>query len=385
MATRARAPARGARAGGAAIRELARPRRPPRPRRARARTRRRARSRARTRSAGRSRARARRRGRRAGARDRAAPPGRRAAARGAARARARARSRASRPRRPRTAPARRTRPPAARGACGSTSSAPPESDGPAERQVLAHGAKRLELDAASPNARTIAHGSAPANEKRPSAPPELRAVEPPGAGAAVQRVGDGQQRSGRRQLPHRAGDCASPRIGARTATTDGRRPRSTCAASGEIMPAFPAPRRIALPARRTPDGREIAPITLSVHDAGEGPAVVLSHGFPELAWSWRHQFAPLVEAGFRVIAPDQRGYGASDRPEPIEAYDIHHLTGDLVGAARRARRREGGLRRARLGRDGRVVDAGAPPRARGRRGRRQHAEPAARPARRRPR
>ena len=97
------------------------------------------------------------------------------------------------------------------------------------------------------------------------------------------------------------------------------------------MPAFPAPRRIALPARRTPDGREIAPITLAVHEAGGGPAVVLSHGFPELAWSWRHQFGALVEAGFRVIAPDQRGYGVSDRPEEIEAYDIHHLTGDLVG------------------------------------------------------
>jgi pimeloyl-ACP methyl ester carboxylesterase len=97
------------------------------------------------------------------------------------------------------------------------------------------------------------------------------------------------------------------------------------------MTAFPSPRRIALPARRAPDGREIAPISLSVHDAGNGTAVVFSHGFPELAYSWRSQFGPLVEAGFRPIAPDQRGYGASDRPEPIEAYDIHHLTSDLVG------------------------------------------------------
>jgi pimeloyl-ACP methyl ester carboxylesterase len=97
------------------------------------------------------------------------------------------------------------------------------------------------------------------------------------------------------------------------------------------MTAFPAPRRIPLAARRLPGGAESAPITLSVHEAGSGPAVVLCHGFPELAYSWRHQLPALAAAGFRAIAPDQRGYGASDRPAPIEAYDIHHLTGDLVG------------------------------------------------------
>jgi len=58
---------------------------------------------------------------------------------------------------------------------------------------------------------------------------------------------------------------------------------------------------------------------------------VFSHGFPELGYSWRHQFEPLVRAGYRVIAPDQRGYGESDKPEAITAYDIHHLCGDLVG------------------------------------------------------
>ena len=97
------------------------------------------------------------------------------------------------------------------------------------------------------------------------------------------------------------------------------------------MTAFPAPRRIPLAARRLPGGAEAPPITLSVHEAGSGPAVVLCHGFPELAYSWRHQLPALAAAGFRAIAPDQRGYGASDRPEPIPAYDIHHLTGDLVG------------------------------------------------------
>jgi pimeloyl-ACP methyl ester carboxylesterase len=94
---------------------------------------------------------------------------------------------------------------------------------------------------------------------------------------------------------------------------------------------FPAPRRLSLPARRTRGGDEVPPIQLSVHEAGSGPAVVLCHGFPELAYSWRHQFGALVAAGFRVIAPDGRGYGGSDRPEPIRAYDIHHLCSDLVG------------------------------------------------------
>jgi pimeloyl-ACP methyl ester carboxylesterase len=95
--------------------------------------------------------------------------------------------------------------------------------------------------------------------------------------------------------------------------------------------ALPAPRRVALPARALPTGVTAPPITLSVHEAGSGPAVVLCHGFPELAWSWRHQLPALAAAGFRAIAPDQRGYGASDRPEETAAYDIHHLTSDLVG------------------------------------------------------
>jgi pimeloyl-ACP methyl ester carboxylesterase len=72
-------------------------------------------------------------------------------------------------------------------------------------------------------------------------------------------------------------------------------------------------------------------IRLAVRDEGSGPAVVLCHGFPELAYSWRLQVPALVAAGFRVLVPDQRGYGDSDRPADAAAYDIHHLTGDLVG------------------------------------------------------
>jgi pimeloyl-ACP methyl ester carboxylesterase len=71
-------------------------------------------------------------------------------------------------------------------------------------------------------------------------------------------------------------------------------------------------------------------IRMALRDEGQGPAVVLCHGFPELAYSWRHQVAPLVDAGFRVLVPDQRG-GGTDRPAAVEAYDIHHLTGDLTG------------------------------------------------------
>jgi pimeloyl-ACP methyl ester carboxylesterase len=75
-------------------------------------------------------------------------------------------------------------------------------------------------------------------------------------------------------------------------------------------------------------------IRMGYYDVGpksDKPPVVLCHGWPELAFSWRHQIKALSEAGIRVIAPDQRGYGATDRPEPVEAYDMEHLTGDLVG------------------------------------------------------
>ncbi|MBR8642239.1 alpha/beta hydrolase [Streptomyces tuirus] len=72
-------------------------------------------------------------------------------------------------------------------------------------------------------------------------------------------------------------------------------------------------------------------IRLHIAEQGEGPLVVLLHGFPESWHSWRHQFGPLAEAGFRVVAPDQRGYGGSDRPEDVTAYSILHLVGDVVG------------------------------------------------------
>lgn len=74
-------------------------------------------------------------------------------------------------------------------------------------------------------------------------------------------------------------------------------------------------------------------IRLRVIEAGDpdGPLVILAHGFPELAFSWRHQIPVLARAGYHVVAPDQRGYGGSSRPDAVEAYDIAALTGDLVG------------------------------------------------------
>ncbi|WP_426131356.1 alpha/beta fold hydrolase [Pararhizobium sp. PWRC1-1] len=72
-------------------------------------------------------------------------------------------------------------------------------------------------------------------------------------------------------------------------------------------------------------------IKLSVHEAVSGPAVVLLHGFPGIAFTWRHQIPEFVAAGYRVIVPDLRGYGKSDAPTAVEDYDIAHLTADLVG------------------------------------------------------
>ena len=72
-------------------------------------------------------------------------------------------------------------------------------------------------------------------------------------------------------------------------------------------------------------------IELSSLDEGRGPLVVLCHGFPELAFSWRHQITALVAAGYRVLAPDMRGYGESSTPPEVDAYDVVELCGDLCG------------------------------------------------------
>ena len=72
-------------------------------------------------------------------------------------------------------------------------------------------------------------------------------------------------------------------------------------------------------------------ITMGVYEAGAGVPVVFSHGFPELAFSWRHQIKALADNGFHAIAPDQRGFGATDTPPSPDAYHMGELTADMVG------------------------------------------------------
>jgi pimeloyl-ACP methyl ester carboxylesterase len=95
------------------------------------------------------------------------------------------------------------------------------------------------------------------------------------------------------------------------------------------MPAFPKAKRIKVSSSK--DGR---PVHLAVHemtpDQPRG-TVVLCHGFPDLAYGWRHQLPVLAEAGFRVIAPNQRGYAESSAPERVDDYGLSELDGDLVG------------------------------------------------------
>ncbi|WP_044248281.1 alpha/beta fold hydrolase [Chondromyces apiculatus] len=75
-------------------------------------------------------------------------------------------------------------------------------------------------------------------------------------------------------------------------------------------------------------------VRLHYVEAGEGPLVVLLHGFPEFWYSWRHQIPALVAAGFRVIAPDMRGYNLSDKPAGISAYTMEELTADIAALIR---------------------------------------------------
>ncbi len=72
-------------------------------------------------------------------------------------------------------------------------------------------------------------------------------------------------------------------------------------------------------------------IRMHVAEQGEGPLVILCHGFPESWYSWRHQLSALTQAGYRAVAPDMRGYGKTDRPEAIDKYTLLHLVGDMVG------------------------------------------------------
>ena len=76
---------------------------------------------------------------------------------------------------------------------------------------------------------------------------------------------------------------------------------------------------------------QVGGVRLHVAEAGTGPLILLLHGFPECWYSWRHQLTALADAGFHAVAPDQRGYARSDKPERADAYTIMHLAGDAVG------------------------------------------------------
>src|SRR5580765_3633642 len=76
---------------------------------------------------------------------------------------------------------------------------------------------------------------------------------------------------------------------------------------------------------------EVGDVQLHYVEAGEGPLVVLLHGFPEFWYGWRLQIPALVAAGFRVVAPDMRGYNLSSRPEGVAAYGIDKLAADVRG------------------------------------------------------
>ncbi|MFN3513947.1 MAG: alpha/beta fold hydrolase [Phenylobacterium sp.] len=85
-----------------------------------------------------------------------------------------------------------------------------------------------------------------------------------------------------------------------------------------------------MPDFRTLDAGEVR---LRAAVAGEGPLVILVHGFPESWRSWRHQIGPVAGAGFTACAIDVRGYGGSDKPHPVEAYAMERMIADLVGVA----------------------------------------------------
>ncbi|WP_214367428.1 alpha/beta fold hydrolase [Pseudonocardia sp. H11422] len=94
----------------------------------------------------------------------------------------------------------------------------------------------------------------------------------------------------------------------------------------------PDPSTVRLPGPWTHRAVSANGIRLHVAECGEGPLVVLLHGFPEFWWTWRHQLTGLAEAGYRAVAVDLRGYGDSDKPP--RGYDLWTLAGDVAGLIR---------------------------------------------------
>lgn len=72
-------------------------------------------------------------------------------------------------------------------------------------------------------------------------------------------------------------------------------------------------------------------INMHIAEQGQGPLILLCHGFPETSYSWRHQLHALAQAGFHAVAPDMRGYGKTDSPDDVASFSVFDLVGDLVG------------------------------------------------------
>ena len=71
-------------------------------------------------------------------------------------------------------------------------------------------------------------------------------------------------------------------------------------------------------------------IDMRYAEVGSGPLVLFCHGWPESWYSWRHQLTAVSAAGFRCVAPDMRGYGGTEAPQPVEQYTLHHMVGDMA-------------------------------------------------------
>src|SRR5258708_6995128 len=127
-------------------------------------------------------------------------------------------------------------------------------------------------------------------------------------------------------MPSSTGAFLATRPGAQPARLGRAVQQWTLSARLMKMPFLPRAKEAAMAPQLSVQHRmvEANRIRLHVAELGEGPAVVLCHGWPETWYSWRHQLAALAAAGFPALAPDMRGYGRSDRPQPLDAYTQPH-------------------------------------------------------------
>ena len=100
-------------------------------------------------------------------------------------------------------------------------------------------------------------------------------------------------------------------------------------------------------------------ITMRVAEQGSGPLVLFCHGFPESWYSWRHQLAAVAQAGYRAVAPDMRGYGATEAPPDVAQYTMLHLVGDMVELVKALGEQQARMRRKTHQRGVDAIDAGA--------------------------